>query len=193
MRLQASVKSIALGGRHTNPGPMQGVGGTKGSNNYAYGDILSAVTTTYQSGTPAQQANWTILTEYTHLPIRRSTDTSLNVRDDILQQDMQDGIPAQFVVEEADCRLYYTEEMITDMNAVWGAAADAAWGGKKCVAGKGFGVQKKREASVADETEGWKAKLEKFTAEPRGFAVKRAEDAATFSAWQAKHGRKIPL
>lgn len=198
MRLQGSVKSIALGGRHTNSGPMQGVGGTKGSNNYVYADILSVVQTAYQSGTAEQQANWTILTQYTDLPIRRSTDTSLNVRDDILPQDRDDGIPAQFVVEEADCRLYYTKEMVTDMNAVWGATADAAWGGGKCVAGKGFGGQKKRKQerevdAKGDEREVWKRRFEALKGTPREFAVKRAEDTAGFSAWQARHGRKVPV
>lgn len=188
MRLQGGVKSIALGGRHTNTGAMQGVGGTKGSNNYAYGDILQTVQTAYQSGTAAQQANWTILTEYTDLPIQRSTDTSLNVRDDILPQDRDDGIPAQFVIEEADCRLYYTEAMITDMNSVWGSAADAAWGGKKCAAGKGFSAQKR-----AASTNGNSERAVDFTPVPTSFPIKRAENAADFSLWQAKHGRKIPI
>ena len=190
MRLQGNVKSIALGGRHTNTGPMQGVGGTKGANNYAYGDILSVVTTAYQSGTPEQQANWTILAEYTNLPIQRSTDTSLNVRDDILPQDRNDGVPAQFVIEEADCRLYYTAEMITDMNAVWGAAADAAWGGMQCVAGKGFGSQKRAAVAEMFKEE---RKVAEFIPVPRSFPVKRSEIEGDFSLWQAKHGRKIPV
>jgi hypothetical protein len=190
MRLQGPVRSIALGGRHTNTGAMQGVGGTKGANNYAYGDILSVVQTAYQSGTAEQQANWTILTTYTDLPIQRSTDTSLNVRDDILPQDRNDGTPAQFVIEEADCRLYYTAEMITDMNSVWSAAADAAWGGGKCVAGRGFGGQKKR-AVVDRDVE--RRNVDDFHVVPRSFPVKGADDAAAFSAWQAKHGRKVPL
>jgi len=190
MRLQGPVRSIALGGRHTNTGAMQGVGGTKGSNNYAYGDILSVVQTAYQSGTPEQQANWTILTTFTDLPIKRSTDTSLNVRDDILSQNRNDGTPAQFVVEEADCRLYYTAAMITDMNAVWGAAADAAWGGGKCVAGRGFGGQRKR---VVAEKETERKNVEELALVPRSFPVKRADDAVAFSAWQARHGRKVPL
>ncbi len=190
MRLQGPVRSIALGGRHTNPGAMQGVGGTKGSNNYAYGDILGVVQTAYQSGTAEQQANWTILTTYSDLPIRRSTDTSLNVRDDILPQNRNDGTPAQFVVEEADCRLYYTAEMITDMNAVWGAAADAAWGERKCVAGRGFSGQEKR-AVASNDVRKWK--VEDLGVVPRSFSIKRADDAAAFSSWQAKHGRKVPL
>jgi hypothetical protein len=190
MRLQGPVRSIAFGGRHTNTGAMQGIGGVKGVNNFAYDAILNVVQTAYQTGTAEQQANWTILNTYTDLPINRSTDTSVNVRDGILPQDRRDGVPAQFVIEEADCRLYYTAEMIMDMNAVWGAAADAAWGGGKCVAGKGFGAQKKRAAAeeVVEKRGG-----EKFKVVPRSFPVKRADDAAAFSAWQAKHGRKVPL
>ncbi len=44
------------------------------------------------------------------------------------------GVPAQFVVENADCRLYYTAKMLTNMNAVQGAVANAACGEGKCVA-----------------------------------------------------------
>ena len=190
MRLQGPVRSIAFGGRHTNTGAMQGIGGTKGANNFAYDEILSIVQETYKTGTPEQQANWTILTTYTDLPINRSTDTSVNVRDDILPQDLKDGIPAQFVIEEADCRLYYTAEMITDMNCVWGAAADAAWGGAKCVAGRGFRGQKRR--AVAKEAVERKGR-EEFKAAPRSFPVKRWDDKVAFGAWQAKHGRKVPV
>jgi hypothetical protein len=190
MRLQGPVRSIALGGRHTNTGAMQGVGGTKGANSFAYDNILNIVQTTYGTGTPEQQANWTVLTTYTDLPINRSTDTSVNVRDDILPQDREDGIPAQFVIEEADCRLYYTAEMITDMNCVWGAAADAAWGGAKCVAGRGFAGQKRRAvAKEAVERRG----REEFKVVPRSFPVKMADDKVAFGAWQAKHGRKVPV
>lgn len=67
--------------------------------------------------------------------MNRSTDSSINVRDMILRDNLEDGTPAQFLYEEADCRLFYQPEMIRDPKAIWKAAARAAWGDGKCVAG----------------------------------------------------------
>lgn len=41
----------------------------------------------------------------------------------------------EYVREEADCRLYWTKAMISDVREVWKAAAHAKWNGGKCVAG----------------------------------------------------------
>lgn len=38
------------------------------------------------------------------------------------------GIPAQFVYEAADCRLFYEPKMTTNVTAIWKKVADAAWG-----------------------------------------------------------------
>jgi hypothetical protein len=41
------------------------------------------------------------------------------------------------VYEAADCRIYYTPEMVVDQEAVWKTAADTAFNGKShCVAGE---------------------------------------------------------
>jgi hypothetical protein len=193
MLLQGHVRSVVFGGRHTNTGAMQGMGGTKGANDLAYNDILSIVQNTYLTGTAEQQANWTILKTYTDLPINRSTDTGVNVRDDILPQDRTKGVPAQFVIQEADCRLYYTAEMMMDIKAVWGAAADAAWGGAKCVAGRGFGKQGRQKRRAIPKKVVEKRGAQEFKILPRSFPARKADNKAGFSAWQAKHGRKIPV
>jgi hypothetical protein len=52
-----------------------------------------------------------------------------------LRSNLEDGIPAQYIYEPADCRLFYEPSMITDATAVWKKAADVAWGGKSCVSG----------------------------------------------------------
>jgi len=52
-----------------------------------------------------------------------------------LRDHLEDGIPAQFIYEAADCRLYYEPSMITNVTAIWKKVADAAWGTGKCVAG----------------------------------------------------------
>lgn len=134
MRLQGGVKSIAFGGR-PNTDPIQAIGGVKGANNYPYNYILTLASVPLGNASPGQKANWTALTAYTELPTNRSTDNSLNVRDNILRPNLEDGIPAQFVYEEADCRLFYEPSMISNAEAVWKKAADVAWGGKSCIAG----------------------------------------------------------
>jgi hypothetical protein len=135
MRLQAGVKSIAFGGR-PNTDTIQAIGGVKGANNYPYNYIMTLASVPLGEATPDQKANWTSLTAYTELPTNRSTDNSLNVRDNILRPNLEDGIPAQFVYEAADCRLFYEPSMISDAQAIWKKAADVAWGGKSCIAGE---------------------------------------------------------
>lgn len=85
MRLQAGVKSIAMGGRpvpastnSTNSSVpiIQAIGGVKGANNDAYGYLTELATYAYETGTDAQkaQANWTVLTQLMNtLPVNRST------------------------------------------------------------------------------------------------------------------------
>jgi len=146
MRLQAGVKSIAMGGR-PNKNPIQGVGGVKGAQVFAYGDILT-YSEFAQSLTddPEIIATLSVLSD---LPVKRSSSTAINLRDQILPGNVNDGLPAQFVVEEADCRLYYTLPMITDVTALWKGAATAAFNGGKCVAGAGLGKRAEVKASVA--------------------------------------------
>ncbi|KAG4219939.1 hypothetical protein PC116_g31582, partial [Phytophthora cactorum] len=72
---------------------------------------------------------------YTTYVIERSTAASLNVKDQILRGNLEDGIPAQFVVEESDCRLWWTAPMVTDITEQWKAAATAAFKGGKCAYG----------------------------------------------------------
>jgi hypothetical protein len=67
--------------------------------------------------------------------MNRSTDNSINVRDNILKDNLDDGTPARFLYEEADCRLLYEPGMLSDPRAIWKKAAAAAWGGSNCVAG----------------------------------------------------------
>lgn len=67
--------------------------------------------------------------------LNRSTGTSINVRDNILRDHLDDGLPAQFVYEATDCRLFYTPLSIVDPVEQWRLAAEAAWGDGSCVAG----------------------------------------------------------
>ena len=127
---------------------MQAVGGVKGTNDFEYEDILSAVEFpfTYQYLHDAAYYNTTELGQYTNLPLLRSTASVINVRDGIRQGDASET-PLQFRYETADCRVYYTPSMVVDETAVWKTVADTAFNGvNHCVAGNytaGTGVTKR--------------------------------------------------
>ncbi|ERT01703.1 hypothetical protein HMPREF1624_02957 [Sporothrix schenckii ATCC 58251] len=132
LRIQGGVRSIAMGGR-PRAGPIQGVGGIKGAQTLAFNDVYGyASAGAAQAENDAQKA---ALARYSQLPVLRSSSAALNTRDQILRGNVQDGLPAQFVVEEADCRLYWTAAMATDVTAVWKAAAQAAFNEGACAAG----------------------------------------------------------
>jgi hypothetical protein len=130
MRTQAGVKSIAMGGRPI-AGPIQGVGGIKGAESLGWEDIWKYAS----AATPATPAQQKILDRLNHIPVDRSSSSGVNTRDNILSDHIVDGLPAQYVVEYSECRLYYTEPMVANVTAMWKAAADAAFNGKKCAYG----------------------------------------------------------
>lgn len=134
LRIQAGVKSVAMGGR-PQAGPIQGVGGVKGSQVLEWSNVYYYNQWALKNGANITDEQKSTLTRYTDLAINRSSDAALNTRDQILRYNVDDGLPAQFVVEEADCRLYWTLPMVTDISAVWKAAADSAWNGAACAYG----------------------------------------------------------
>ncbi|KAI3392721.1 hypothetical protein diail_5278 [Diaporthe ilicicola] len=149
LRIQGGVKSVAMGGRPQG-GAIQGVGGVKGAQVLDWSTVLGynqdALTLGANITDAAQKA---ALSRYTGLAVNRSTTAALNGRDQILRDNVDDGLPAQFVVEEADCRLYWTLPMVTDITAVWKAVADSAWNGASCAYGsisEGATASKRRDA-----------------------------------------------
>ncbi len=140
MRIYGGVKTVVMGGRPTSD-PMQAVGGSKGAQALSYDYIAKFATLAVESATTQAQVD--TLTPYTSVS-RRILGGSLNVRDHILPDNVEDGLPAQYVYEAADCRLYLIAPMLSDVTKVWKAAADAAWSGAPCVAGVGIPVREER-------------------------------------------------
>ncbi|CZS88174.1 uncharacterized protein RCO7_01140 [Rhynchosporium graminicola] len=189
MRVQAGVKSIAMGGR-PNSSPIQGVGGTRGANNYQYEYIRLLSSVALESATAEEQANWTKIINYTDLPQSRSTDCSVNVRDNILRAHIEDGTPAQFLHEPADCRLFYEPVMTSDVTSIWKRAADAAWGGRKCVAGA---LPQKKETRLERLKRSEEMKI-RAASEGRQPVVERLVSAKMLSAaMNLAVGKKVPL
>jgi len=187
MRNQGGVKSIVLGGRPSTD-PMQGVGGV-------HGGLLNTWTDIYEESDREMQLVPYPDPDYLFLqanradisPITFSSQAGVNVRDVILPDHVEDGLPAQFVVKYADCRLFYTRDMIVDVANVWKAAAGAAWQGGKCVAGS---LPKR-------DLKGYKRRLRSRAAskgpkvERRTKTVQVEEETVTKdAAWRLRNGGK---
>lgn len=148
LRIQGGVKSVAFGGR-PKEGSIQGVGGVKGAQVLAFKNIktyaaVSKQLLQYVNETDSQAE----LDRYTDLPMQRSVASVVNVRDQILRDNVNDGVPAQFIAEDADCRMYWTSSMISDVTEVWKAAANAAFNGGKCAHGGIAGSSSRRREAV---------------------------------------------
>ncbi|KAK0100490.1 hypothetical protein ONS95_008438 [Cadophora gregata] len=179
MRTQAGVKSIAMGGR-PQPGPIQGVGGIKGAQILAWSDIFQYANSALRTASAAQAA---ILNRLTSYPINRASSSGVNVRDNILPGNLDDGLPAQFVREEADCRLFYTLDMVNDVTALWKAAANAAFNGGKCVAG---GISKRSAGNEIEAVE--KRRTQTPTMKK---PLKKRSSKSLPAEWVERHGRKV--
>ncbi|QPH04751.1 hypothetical protein C2857_002008 [Epichloe festucae Fl1] len=146
LRLLGGVKSVSMGGR-PKKGPIQAVGGVKGAQVWGFRDVYmyhrDVGTWTNDTKIKAEFAR------YTTLPMERSVASVVNVRDLILRDNVNDGVPAQFVYEAADCRLYWTAPMISDVTEVWKAAANSAFNGAKCAAGGIAGSKPGRRSAAA--------------------------------------------
>lgn len=149
LRLQGGVKSVAFGGR-PRQGPIQGVGGVKGSQVLQYQDIYSVATRGMSLTKDPKHLK--ALSRYTALPMQRSIAAAVNARDQVIPENLNDGIPAQFVTENSDCRLYWTAPMIKDVSEIWKATANAAFNGGKCAYG-GIDYKGSAESQLEDEIE----------------------------------------
>lgn len=142
MKTQAGVRSIVVGGRKQN-GPMQGVGGTKGSQVLpmlqlyallaAAGDVAST-----QNLVDLLRSQDSDVVDGVDMALSRTSniaEASVNFRNNIREDD--DSVtPLQFVYEAADCRFFYTAEMYSQQEAIWDRAYEWAWGdGDVCVEG----------------------------------------------------------
>ncbi|KAL2760948.1 hypothetical protein ACRALDRAFT_1078543 [Sodiomyces alcalophilus JCM 7366] len=128
------VQVIAMGGRPIEA-PMQAIGGTKGGPvigmrepTFVY-DVLSDMVeppadldaTPFEMGWP---------------PLAGPHPESVVINSANVHLDEEGlGTPAQFVYEAANCKLFYTWETLSNMTALWAAAADVKWNGAPCVKG----------------------------------------------------------
>lgn len=152
LKTQLGVRSLAVGGRRQT-GPMQGVGGTKGSQVQTMLQLYSVVgIAASAAGFAAQLA---LLQDYgseegnllqitqavlsrAHKVVESGGATgTVNFQNHIRQGD-EGRRPLQFVYEAADCRIFYTAEMFARQEVLWTRAAEVMWregGMEGCVRG----------------------------------------------------------
>ncbi|KAK5574253.1 hypothetical protein LTR43_000536 [Exophiala xenobiotica] len=135
----AGVQFIALGGRPQS-GPMQAVGGVKGTQVFQFVPNLYQWLDLWES--PENNllglANGTIWDNFTLDPILRSqvgvtdagTGGGVNGRNHFRFGD-ESETPLQFVYEAADCRMWWTREMLYDPVFLWKRVASMAFTERK--------------------------------------------------------------
>ncbi|KAK0381097.1 peptidase S41 family protein [Colletotrichum limetticola] len=138
---EQGVRTIALGGRPSEA-PMQAIGGVEGSEVLDWPSLQAAI---MQVASDAIAANETDILEAAFdvlpdlgdpplLPTLAKSGGSFNYRNAYARK-RPDGFPEQFIYEAANCRLFYTSDMLTNITEIWTRSADSAWNKAKCVAG----------------------------------------------------------
>ncbi|KAF2734899.1 hypothetical protein EJ04DRAFT_227977 [Polyplosphaeria fusca] len=149
MREQGQVQTIAFGGRPVNA-PMQGVGGSKGSQVLTFSFIEQMAkstlnwTTSIMGPTMGERVNTTAIGRITRTEQLYVRSSRLNPDAEVwfrvnslnnMRQNDTTQTPLEFVYEAADCRLFYTVAGASDVTLLWQRAADVKWGKGKCVEG----------------------------------------------------------
>lgn len=127
MTQQAGVKTLAVGG-FPGTGPMQVVGGTKGSMVLPSDYVISTsarVIREFSSSTDEAQKWRQFLPEPFSIEV---SNAGVNFQDTIRKGLEKDGIPTQFLNDTASCRIYYEPNMYTNVTALWSKAAEVAFG-----------------------------------------------------------------
>jgi len=131
MKTHQGVKSVVVGGL-PEMGPMQAVAGTRGALRYGAGGIATVINATLLLNTSIDPS--TLPSPFgppINVPL---SGIAVNFRDQV-REDAQD-VPLQFIYEAADCRIFYTAEMLTNYSVLWQRAADALWSNSSlCVDG----------------------------------------------------------
>ncbi|KID62943.1 Peptidase S41 family protein ustP [Metarhizium brunneum] len=133
------IRTIALGGRPLNK-PMQAIGGVKGTQVFANAEIqnITADAVRKSAGQARQQSARSIpsVRDAPLLPLMQEPGSggSVNLRNGYSQDDV-DGFPLHFKYQAANCRLFYTSKMLTDVAETWRRAALVAFRNGTCVPG----------------------------------------------------------
>ena len=131
MIMQQNVKTVVVGGRPTT-GPMQSIAGVEGAQVFPLNDLQQAAAASLFLA-PAEQQQQLSQSELGliaegYLLDRSATPSNggaVNGKNAFSHTDAQ--TPLQFLMQPAQCRFFYTKEMIYGPEAVWKRAVDATF------------------------------------------------------------------
>lgn len=146
LKYQAKVKSIAMGGRPQN-GAMQAIGGVKGSqvyqyrllahdvifaylnaDNLGYTNVTNAIETSKSLGPMANDSDYIIFRgAHAGVGSESLSDFQINYQNNVAENDTS-YTPLQFVYEAADCRLWFQNNHIYNIQNLWYTVAGQAFG-----------------------------------------------------------------
>ncbi|KID81766.1 peptidase S41 family protein [Metarhizium guizhouense ARSEF 977] len=136
------IRTIALGGRPLNK-PMQAIGGVKGTQVLSNAEIQNFTADATRNGTRQAGRQWArsllasipSVRDAPLLPLMDEPGSgSVNLRNGYSQDDV-DGFPLHFKHQAANCRLFYTSKMLTNVAETWRRAALVAFRNGTCVPG----------------------------------------------------------
>lgn len=143
------VRTIAFGGR-PNYGPMQGMGGVKGSQVFRLKDISNiaeiatlAIQETSNSSEPiVAPEDMDHFKDIFPIPLSDFPLTLTTGQVNLLNafKPNNHSLPRQFIYEAAECRRYFTLDNIITPETLWASAADAMFYGGDCVPGSTNGT-----------------------------------------------------
>ena len=124
---QRNVKTVTVGGR-PQKGPMQAIAGVEGAQVFPMSSISNAAAAIISLSDPVKQgevngSDLAVLAE--GYAVRRSTAGSVNGKNAFSPNDAH--TPLQFLYLPANCRFFYTKDMIFGPTSVWERAVDATW------------------------------------------------------------------
>lgn len=132
MILEADVQTVTMGGRPRS-GPIQAIAGVEGAQVFYFTDLAQAAAAAMILAPEDQQAELAdgplgLLAD--GYAIRRAADPtnaggSVNGKNAFGKADAR--TPFQFLYEPANCRFFYTADMLDQPEAAWRRAVDAAW------------------------------------------------------------------
>lgn len=117
------VRTVVIGGR-PQKGPMQGVGATKTGMVYEVTEISNIIS---GRSNAAKELNGTTWGTFLSNGLTSNIGGIVNP-EAVYRLGPDDDIPQQFVYEAADCRLWYTPEILKDPGALWQRVVDVTWG-----------------------------------------------------------------
>ncbi len=152
MILQLNIKTAAVGGR-PQVGPMQSVAGVEGAQVFFLEQISAAAKAviTLDPSANVTDSELAILDE--GYALRRAANPvrpgAVNGKNAFMRADAE--TPLQFLYQPANCRFFYTKDMLYAPAEVWKRAVDATWTDPQAFCVEDSIVEGDRSAGTTDE------------------------------------------